>query len=143
MIRPLLPYLERTDDYGVNITLEVSIASADMRAKGMAPTLISRGNFRDMYWTIAQMLVHHTSTGCNLQPGDLIASGTVSGTAEDSRGCLLERTWRGENPVTLGDGTERKFLADGDEVTMRAFCETDGAVRIGFGECHGIVTPAL
>ena len=77
-----------------------------------------------------------------MRPGDMYASGTVSGTTEDSRGCLLERTWRGQNPITLGDGTERKFLADGDEVIIRGWCEAEGAARIGFGECRGVVVPA-
>jgi fumarylacetoacetase len=95
-----------------------------------------------MYWTIMQMLVHHTSTGCNMRTGDLLATGTISGAGEDSRGCLLERTWRGQNPIKLPDGTERKFLQDGDEVTMSAFCEADGFRRIGFGECRGIIAAA-
>lgn len=137
-----LDYLKPADDFGLNINVEVLIRSAAMREKNMPAHSISRGNFRDMYWTIAQMLVHHTSTGCNLQPGDLIASGTVSNTSEDSRGCLLERTWRGQNPIQLPDGTERKFLQDGDEVIMRAWCERDGYRRIGFGECRGIIEPA-
>jgi fumarylacetoacetase len=106
-------------------------------------TLISRGNFRDMYWNFAQMLVHHTSTGCNLRAGDLIASGTVSGPAEESRGCLLERTWRGTKPVTLPDGSTRSFLQDGDEVIMRSYCEREGSARIGFGECRGLIVAAM
>ena len=113
-----------------------------MRAEGIDPVEISRGNFREMYWTIAQMLVHHSSTGCNLRPGDLMASGTVSGPAQESRGCLLERTWRGQNPIDVPDGTQRKFLVDGDEVTIRAFCEKPGAPRIGFGDCRGVIVPA-
>ena len=113
-----------------------------MRAQGVAPFQISRGSFRDMYWTIAQMLAHHTSTGCNVRPGDLMGSGTVSGPGSEAGGCLLERTWRGENPIDLPDGTQRKFLQDGDEVIMTAFCEGDGATRIGFGECRGVVLPA-
>jgi fumarylacetoacetase len=104
--------------------------------------LISRGSFAEMYWTIAQMLVHHASTGCNLQPGDLLASGTISGPAEDSRGCLLERTWRGQHPISLPDGTQRKFLQDGDEVIMRAVACAPNGLRIGFGSCRGQVLPA-
>jgi fumarylacetoacetase len=88
------------------------------------------------------MLVHHTSTGCNLKPGDLIASGTISGAAEDSRGCLLERTWRGQIPLKLPDGSRRSFLEDGDEVIMRAYCQKPGGPRIGFGECRGVILPA-
>lgn len=136
-----LDYLKPVGERGLNITVEVRIASRQMRERGMQPTLISRGNMADMYWTIAQMLVHHTSTGCNMRPGDLLATGTISGPTEDSRGCLLERTWRGQNPITLGDGTERKFLQDGDEVIMTAVCKKPAATRIGFGECRGIVLP--
>jgi fumarylacetoacetase len=113
-----------------------------MREKSMAPTLVSRGSFRDMFWTPAQMLAHHASNGCNMEVGDLLASGTVSGPTKDSRGCLLERTWRGTEPITLGDGSERKFLQDGDEVIMRGSCSAPGRPRIGFGECRGIVLPA-
>ena len=139
---PLLDYLVPVDDFGVSIELEVYIASAKMREQGTAPHRISRGNFRHMYWTIAQMLVHHASTGCNISAGDLIASGTVSGPTEEERGCLLERTWRGEHPIELPDGTSRKFLQDGDELSIRAWCEKNGAKRIGFGECTGVVFPA-
>jgi fumarylacetoacetase len=137
-----LPHLSHAADTNLDITLEVSIASEKMRDAGTAPTLVSRGSFRDMFWTPAQMLAHHASNGCNMQIGDLLASGTVSGPTKDSRGCLLERTWRGTEPITLGDGTERKFLQDGDEVVMRGFCEKPGRPRIGFGECRGIVLPA-
>ena len=137
-----LEYLRSDEEFALNITVEVRIASQAMREKGVPPTLISKGNMRDMYWTIAQMLTHHTSTGCNMRPGDLLATGTISGPSEDSRGCLLERTWRGQNPITLADGTQRKFLQDGDEVIMAVYCVAEGAKRIGFGECRGIVLPA-
>jgi fumarylacetoacetase len=93
-----------------------------------------------MYWTVAQLVTHHTSNGCNLQPGDLIASGTVSGASKESRGCMLERTWRGAEPFALPTGEQRKFLEDGDEVIMRGWCERVGFRRIGFGECRGVVT---
>ena len=136
-----LDYLSWADDVLVEIELEVAIRSAAMRERGMAPHRVSLGNYRDMYWSMAQMIAHHTSTGCDMRPGDLLASGTVSGPEEESRGCLLERTWRGENPVDLPDGTPRKFLQDGDEVVIRGWCERDG-VRIGFGECVGEVLPA-
>ncbi|MHC5114841.1 MAG: fumarylacetoacetase [Planctomycetota bacterium] len=138
---PVLDYLRPADDMGVQINVEVLISSEAMRAAGQVPVRVSVADFGDMYWTIAQMLVHHTSTGCNIRPGDLIASGTVSGPAEENRGCLLERTWRGQQPIELPDGTQRKFLQDGDEVVMRAWCEGGGATRIGFGECRGIVHP--
>ena len=141
-----LPYLSADADMkrgGVDITLEVLLTSAQMRAEGHAPWRVSIGNFTSMYWTIAQLLTHHASNGCNLQPGDLIASGTVSGEAKESRGCLLERTWRGAEPLTLPTGELRKFLDDGDEVIMRGWCERDGYRRIGFGECRGTVQGAV
>ncbi len=124
----------------IDMVVEAYLATEKMRNEGAAPYRLSRGNFKDMYWTIAQMLTHHTSNGCNLRAADLLASGTVSGEAKDSRGCLLELTWRGQEPIQLPNGEERRFLQDGDEVTMRGFCQRDGFVRIGFGECKGTVT---
>jgi fumarylacetoacetase len=138
--RPL-PYLYDEEDQrhgGLDITAEVYISSRQMLERGIEPRRVSRGNLRDMYWTVAQMLTHHASNGCSLRPGDLLASGTVSGEDPSSRGCLLELTWRGEDPVAQ----ERKFLQDGDEVSIRAYCEREGAVRIGFGDCRGIISPA-
>ena len=139
---PVLKYLQPAGDAAYDIVLEVHLASRAMREKYMSPILVSRGNFRGMYWTLAQMLAHHSSTGCNMQPGDLIASGTVSGPTEDSRGCLLERTWRGTQPLKLPDGSDRRFLQDGDEVIMRAYARRDGFRRIGFGDCRGVILPA-
>jgi len=137
---------------GVDVTLEVYLSSAKMREQGMEPVRLSRGSFRNMYWTIAQMLTHHSSSGCNMQPGDLLGSGTVSGPSRDARGCLLELTWDGDKdnpvpgtqrtPISLPTGEERKFLADGDEVILKGYCEREGYRRIGFGECRGIVEPA-
>jgi fumarylacetoacetase len=112
-----------------------------MRRQGLPPVRLGRGSFTDLYWTIAQMVTHHASNGCNLQTGDLLASGTISGTADGSRGCLLEITG-GSHPVGLPTGEERLFLADGDELTLQAFCERPGSVRIGFGACVGVVLPA-
>ena len=112
-----------------------------MREREIDPVRLSRGNLRDMYWTFGQMIAHHTSNGCNLRPGDLLASGTISGEAKSSRGSLLELTWRGTERATLPTGEERTFLEDGDEVIMRAWCAREG-LRIGFGECRGIVQPA-
>jgi fumarylacetoacetase len=140
-----LPYLrsERNSAAGgLDIVVEVFLATARMREAGTPPARLSRGRVADLYWTPAQMLAHHTSNGCNLQPGDLFASGTVSGPDRDQRGCLLELTWRGEEPLTLPGGETRKFLEDGDEVVMRGWCERDGAVRIGLGECRGVVVAA-
>jgi fumarylacetoacetase len=105
---------------------------------------VSLGGYRDMYWTFAQMLAHHSSTGCAMRAGDLLGSGTVSGPTKESRGCLLERTWRGTEPLTLPDGTQRKFLEDGDEVILRGWFDAKGATpRIGLAECRGVVLPAL
>lgn len=141
-----LPYLHSAEDKahgGFDITVEVWLASERMRKAGVAPARISRGNFRDTYWTIAQMLTHHTSNGCNLRPGDLFGSGTVSGPTRDSLGCLLELTRRGTEPLRLPTGEERRYLEDGDEVILRAYCEREGSVRIGFGECRGTIVPAI
>jgi fumarylacetoacetase len=138
----LLGYLKPAEDMALELTVEVQLASAKMRDKEMAPLCVSQGSFSEMYWTIAQMLVHHSVSGCNLRPGDLLASGTVSGPTEGARGCLLELTWRGQNPVSLPDGTKRRFLEDGDEVIIRAWAQREGAARVGFGECRGIVAPA-
>jgi len=140
-----LPYLSDPDDAqrgGFRITLEVWLASARMRERGEAPMRVSEGAFEGMYWTLGQMLTHHASNGCVLRPGDLIASGTVSGVAKESRGCLLERTWKGTEPLTLSGGETRRFLEDGDEVILRGRARAPGATPIGFGECRGIVLPA-
>jgi fumarylacetoacetase len=114
-----------------------------MRELGVDPLRLSRAPFNLMYWTVGQMLTHHASNGCNLRPGDLIASGTVSGADPESRGCLLELTWRGAEPLALPTGEERRFLQDGDEVIMKGFLEADNRPRIGFGECRGTVLPAV
>lgn len=138
-----LPYLTSGTDSargGFDITLEVLLATASMRSAGQPAMLVSRGSFRDMYWTVDQLVAHHTSNGCNLRPGDLLASGTVSGPRKESRGCLLERTWRGTEPLMLPSGETRTFLENGDEVVMRAYCQRAGHPRIGFGECSGKVT---
>jgi fumarylacetoacetase len=137
-----LPYLTspwNTERGGIDITLEVLIQTAKMIRDGIEPMRVSRGTFASMYWTLGQLVTHHASNGCNLRPGDLLASGTISGPSADSRGCLLERTWGGKEPLTLPSGERRAFLEDGDEVIMRAWCERPGAVRIGFGECRGII----
>ena len=141
-----LPYLEVPRDRergALDIRLEVAIASEQMRAAKIAPFVLSRNSLRHLYWTPAQLLTHHASNGCNLRPGDLMATGTVSGPTRESRGCLLELAWRGSQPITLPTGETRSFVEDGDEVIFRAWCEKEGWTRIGFGECRGTVLPAV
>ena len=135
-----LPYLEsRTSDRdAIDLTLDVFLESNLMRNAGIAPQLLGRSNLRHLYWTLAQMIAHHTSNGCNLRPGDLIATGTVSGPDAGSEGCLLELQ-RNPQPVRLPTGELRRFLEDGDRVTFRAYCEKAGSPRIGFGECSGTI----
>jgi fumarylacetoacetase len=113
-----------------------------MRERGDAPFVVSRSRLVDLYWTLAQMIAHHSSNGCNLRPGDLVASGTVSGPAPEARGCLLERTWRGSEPLALPGGETRRFLEDGDEVVLHGRCDREGFAGIGFGECAGVVAGA-
>ena len=139
---PPLDYLADTTDQAggaLSLIVEVHVATERMRRQNMPPVRVSRGTFADMYWTLGQMLAHHTSNGCNLRPGDLIASGTVSGPGKEARGCLLERTWRGTEPLELPTGERRAFLENGDEVIMRGYAERDGFRRIGFGECRGVI----
>jgi len=135
-----LPYLTNETDRqwgGIDLTLEVAITTPKMREQKVPPCRLSRSSFSEMYWTLAQLLTHHASNGCNLRPGDLLASGTVSGSTPDSRGCLLEATWKGERKIQLPTGEELGFLRDGDEVIIRGWCEGAGRARIGFGECRG------
>jgi fumarylacetoacetase len=137
-----LAYLAHAEDRehgGIDLRLEVRLLTGAMRERGLEPFLVSRSNLRDVYWTLAQMVAHHSSNGCNLRPGDLIASGTVSGPDPESRGCLIERTWRGTEPLSLPGGEERRFLEDGDEVILRGRCQREGFAAIGFGECRGVV----
>jgi fumarylacetoacetase len=137
-----LPYLDDEDDRRagvIDLSLEVLLVSSHMRSQRMPPVSLSVSRLRDLYWTPAQLLTHHASGGCNLRPGDLFGSGTVSGPTRESRGCLLELTWRGAEPLVLPTGEERRFLEDGDEVIFRGWCEREGFVRIGLGECRGEV----
>jgi fumarylacetoacetase len=127
---------------GLDLNLEVYIQSEKMRNENIEPHLLSRSNTKDLYWTIGQMLTHHASNGCNLQTGDLMATGTVSGKEKSERGCMLELTWRGKEPIDLPSGEQRRFLEDGDEVIMKGFCEREGFRRIGLGECRGRILPA-
>lgn len=130
---PVLPYLETAGETAFDITLEVWLKPAGRPA----PVRLSRGYFKDMYWTFSQMIAHHTSNGCPLKPGDLIASGTVSGPEKENRGCLLELTWKGSELQNLGEGETRLFLQDGDEVILTGYCARPGSVRIGLGICCG------
>jgi len=113
-----------------------------MLRQDLPPVTLSRGSFAEMYWTLAQMLTHHASNGCNLMAGDLLASGTVSGPAIESAGCLLELTAGGRQSIELPTGEQRRFLEDGDEVILRGWCEKPGFRRIGLGECRGLILPA-
>ncbi|RWS07172.1 fumarylacetoacetase-like protein [Dinothrombium tinctorium] len=131
------PYLYHADNYNFN----VNIAAAIKPDNGEA-SVVARTNLSHLYWTMKQMLAHHTITGCNLNAGDLMATGTISGPTPDSYGSMLELSWNGTKPLTLSDGSERKFLHDGDEVIFTAHSERDGC-RVGFGECRGKLIPAL
>jgi len=135
--RPL-PHLAPAADGAFRISLEVWLRTSRMQE----PVRISHGDFSTMYWTLAQMIAHHTSNGCPLQACDLIGSGTVSGPCRENRGCLLEITRRGVEPLELPSGEVRQFLEDGDEVILRGYCESPGFRRIGLGECRGVVLPA-
>jgi fumarylacetoacetase len=140
-----LPYLDspaNRDHGGVALDLDVLLASEQMRREGIAPVRLSQCNLSSLYWTVAQLLTHHASNGCNLRPGDLLASGTVSGPEPDALGCLLELTQRGTRPVTLPTGEVRRFLADGDEVILRGTCAREGYASIGLGECRAVILPA-
>jgi len=140
-----LPYLDspmNRERGGLDLQLEVLILTPAMKAVGDAPQRLMQSNYRDAYWTIAQMLTHHASNGCNLQPGDLLGSGTQSGPAADQGGSLLELTQGGKQPILLPNGEQRTFLQDGDTVILRACAQRPGARRIGFGPCAGTVLPA-
>jgi fumarylacetoacetase len=137
-----LQYLSSEKDKnegGIDLVIEVYIRSMMMRESHLRPSRLSAGSLADMYWTPAQILTHHASNGCNLRPGDLFASGTVSGPDAGSQGCLLELTRRGADPLVLPTGEERKFLHDGDEIIMRGYLRREGAARIGLGECSGLI----
>ena len=127
----------------LDIQLTVLIESEQHRAKGMAASEVSHTSFRHQYWTLAQMLTQHTMGGCNLQSGDLIGSGTISGPTQGEAGAIIEQTKGGREPLTLDGGEQRGFLHDGDAVILRGWCEKPGAARIGFGECRAIVLPAV
>ncbi|MGC8548386.1 MAG: fumarylacetoacetase [Acidobacteriaceae bacterium] len=138
-----LPYLAGEAARAFDIQMEVYLQSLQMRDAGLPPVRLSHGNLRHLYWTPAQMLAHHTSNGCPMRTGDLLATGTVSGPSDDSRGCMLEITERGAKPLSLPSGETRSFLEDGDEVILRAWCQKPGYPRISFGECRGVVLGAV
>ena len=141
-----LPYLDHPGDRetgALSIELEATLTTAAMRDKGLAPHVLSRGSAAAaMYWSAAQIVAHHSANGCNLQPGDLIGTGTLSTDSPGGLGSLLEISQGGKAPIALESGETRAFLDDGDEITLRAWCEREGAVRIGLGECVGRVAPA-
>ena len=129
------------DRAGVDVTIEAFVSTPEMRANGVPPARLSHGRARDLYWTPGQLLTHHASNGCDMHPGDLLGSGTVSGPKRENEGCLLELTRGGREPVTLPGGETRRFLADGDEVILEGHCEAEGFARIGFGACRGRILP--
>jgi fumarylacetoacetase len=140
-----LPYLDSSNlrEHGaVNIELEVFIQTATMREQGMAEHRLSHSTFCDAYWSVSQMVAHHTVNGCNLQPGDLLGSGTQSGPTPSEAGSLMELSKGGKEPITLPNGETRTFLEDGDTVVFRGACTAPGAARIGFGEVRGTLLPA-
>jgi fumarylacetoacetase len=132
-----LPYLQQEGNRAFDIQLEVAI-----QPENVGETVVSRSNFKYMYWTMAQQLAHHTSNGCRVNSGDMMGSGTISGPTEDSFGSMLELTWGGKNPLTMQDGRERKFINDNDTVIIRGYCKNE-AIRIGFGECSSKLLPAF
>jgi fumarylacetoacetase len=136
---PVLPYLQEAGPGALDITVEAWLRPATLTE----PVRLSRGSFKEMYWTFGQMVAHHTSNGCPLVPGDLIASGTVSGPEKENRGCLLELTSKGADPLRLPNGETRTFLEDGDEVILTGYCARGGFARIGFGSCRGVILPAV
>ena len=143
---PLLPYLDSPQDRaqgGMDLTLEAWLSTARMRAENRGPVRLAASALSNLSWTFGQMLTHHSSNGCNLCPGDLLGSGTVSGERDDERACLTEITSAGKEPLRLANGEERLWLHDGDEVSLRARAAKPGQVSIGFGACTGEVLPAL
>src|SRR3984885_4378161 len=133
-----LPSERDLQEGGIELTLEVYLRTARMREAGTDSVLLGRSNMWHLYWTVAQLLTHHASNGCNLQAGDLLASGTVSGPEHEARGSLLELTRNGREVISLPAGEKRGFLKDGDEVIIRGYCERPGWVGVGLGECSGI-----
>jgi fumarylacetoacetase len=138
-----LPYLAENEASAIDLTLEVLLSTTRMREASLPPIALSKSNLLDLHWSFAQMIVHHTSNGCNLLEGDFLATGTISGPTPGSQGCLLEITQRGTQPIHLPNGESRTFLEDGDEVILRGTCQRDGSPTITFGECRGTILPAI
>ena len=141
-----LPHLLDAQDQAtgaIDLTLEVLLSTAGMRARSLPPQRLSRANASVLYWTTAQMLAHHSSNGCNLNPGDLFGSGTISSVEDTGWGSLMELSFAGAKPITLASGETRTFLEDGDEVTLRARADRPGFAPIGFGDCSGLVVAAM
>jgi fumarylacetoacetase len=141
-----LQYLSDPEDQStgaIDLTVEAWLLTPSMRQNGQPPHRLSQANLRDLYWTPAQLVAHHTSNGCNLLPGDLLATGTISGPSDDSAGCLLELTVDGKQPIALPNGETRSALENGDEVILRGFCRRQGFPDVSLGECRGVVLPAL
>jgi fumarylacetoacetase len=139
---PVLDYLRWDGDRNVDLELRVEVQSARMADEGIPPAEVARVNFRDMYWSFAQQIAHLTSGGTEVRPGDLYASGTVSGQGRGARGSMIELTWRGAEPIHLPDGSRRAFLGDGDTVVLRGWSGGNGRPRVGFGECRGTIIPS-
>ena len=140
-----LPYLSDASDQadgGLDIGLEVFLLTAGLRAKGLPAHRLAASNARHLYWTVAQLVAHHTCNGCNLRPGDIFGSGTISGPTGDSLGSMLEISAGGRQPITLASGETRRFLEDGDSVIIQAHCRREGYAGIGFGECRGTIVSA-
>jgi fumarylacetoacetase len=135
---PVLPYLQEGGPGAFDIQVEAWLRTQSMSE----PVRLSRGRFVDMYWTLGQMVAHHTSNGCPIRAGDVIGSGTISGPEKENRGCLLELTFKGAEPVRLPGGEQRTFLEDGDELILTGYCEREGFARIGLGSCRGLIIPA-
>jgi fumarylacetoacetase len=140
-----LPYLDSAanrDSGAIDIQLSAHLSTSKLKAAGLADVILCQTNYRHAYWTVAQMITHQTVNGCNMQPGDLLGSGTLSGPTPDQAAALLELTEGGKKPILLPNGEQRVFLEDGDSVTLRGWCERPGAARVGFGACVGTVLPA-
>jgi fumarylacetoacetase len=141
-----LPHLDSPSNRhhgAVDLQLSIWLQTPAMRERGDAPVQLSHSNLTDMYWTLAQMVAHHTSNGCNLNPGDLFGTGTIAGPKPGQGGSLLELSVGGKQPITLPGGETRSFLQDGDRLILRAHAQREGTARIGFGDCAGTVLPAL